>query len=106
MSQGRRLRVHVRGEESALRAALAGLAGGGVNDLKVDPLGERTLQASLRIDDEAREQVSRAIVQAGLGLLDMQTVSSGLESVFLELSRARDSMRPADAPVAAQGGAS
>jgi hypothetical protein len=71
-----------------------------------------TLKASLRIDDAARDRVSRAVVQAGLGLLSMQATSTGLETIFLELSGSASipptgaSSPSAAGAVAAAGGAS
>jgi hypothetical protein len=49
----------------------------------------------VQVEDAAREEVSRAIVQAGLGLLAMQGESSGLEAVFLQLSNSEATRRPA-----------
>jgi hypothetical protein len=46
----------------------------------------QVLHAQLEVPDSAREQVSRAIVEAGLGLLAMHEHSTGLEAVFLQLS--------------------
>ena len=39
-----------------------------------------------KLSDAQREAISRAIVQAGLGLLAMYTEATGLESLFLQLS--------------------
>ena len=40
----------------------------------------------MRAPEDAREEISRAVVSAGLGLLRMEPVSTGLEAVFLKLS--------------------
>lgn len=85
MHAGRRLQLEVRGDEAKLRAALASV--NGTADLQVQSISEGVLRATAAIDDAARGNVSRAIVGAGLDLLQMQMVSTGLESVFLELSR-------------------
>jgi ABC-2 type transport system ATP-binding protein len=89
MHAGRRLQVEVRGDEAKLRAALAGVHG--VSDVQAQALADGVLRATARVDDAARAEVSRAIVGAGLDLMQMQTMSTGLESVFLELSRAQAS---------------
>jgi hypothetical protein len=52
----------------------------------VTPHSDTIVRANIEIDDAAREQVSRAIFEAGLGLLSMQGQSTGLEAVFLQLS--------------------
>lgn len=97
LSRSRRLELEVRGDETALRAALAQLTE--VSDIAVVRSPAGTLQVKLRADDTQRERVSRAVVQAGLGLLSMHGSSTGLESIFLELSGARDSLRAeADKP--------
>ncbi len=106
LSRGRRLELEVSGAEPALRSALAAVPG--VADVKVERRPGGLLKATLSVDDAARERVSRAVVQAGLGLLGMQGVATGLESIFLELSGA--SLAPPHAPKpepqAVQGAAS
>jgi len=87
LSRGRALVLEVRGEESALRAALAGVADGAAVELTRTAHG--TLQAKLRVDDSVRERVSAAIVSSGLGLLAMQTATTDLEAIFLEVSGSR-----------------
>jgi ABC-2 type transport system ATP-binding protein len=87
LSSGRALELEVRGEEQALRSALAPLAD--ASALAVERGEHGTLRATLRIDDGKREQVSAAVVRGGLGLLSMQTATTDLEAIFLELSGAR-----------------
>lgn len=84
LSQERQLQLEVVGEETSLRRALARVSE--VSKLVVEHLGDGRLRVMVRVDDAAREKVSRAIVQADLGLLSMETLSSGLEGIFLELS--------------------
>ncbi|MGD8858766.1 MAG: ABC transporter ATP-binding protein [Myxococcales bacterium] len=81
---GAGLRLRLRGAADAARAALQAVSG--VVGLQVKPLRDGLLEVSLRVPDDAREQVSRAVVDAGLGLLEMQQVTTGLEEVFLKLS--------------------
>lgn len=85
MQAGRRLELEVKGDEAKLRAALGSVRG--ADDVQVQRKPEGTLRATVRVDDAARPEVSRAVVGAGLDLLQMQTLSTGLEAVFLELSR-------------------
>ena len=80
----RSLELEVRGGAEALTAALAPIPA--VRKLHVTPHGEGVVRAQIELEDAAREQVSRAIVEAGLGLLSMHGQSTGLEAVFLQLS--------------------
>jgi len=86
LSAGRTLELEVRGSAEALKGALAPLQA--VRKLHVTPGANQLLRVQLEVDDNAREEVSRAIVGAGLGLLAMQSQSTGLEAVFLQLSAA------------------
>jgi ABC-2 type transport system ATP-binding protein len=88
LSQERQLELEVIGEEAALRRALARVSE--VSRLIIDRTPQNTLRVTVRVDDAAREKVSRAIVQADLGLLRMESVSSGLEGIFLQLSGAAE----------------
>jgi ABC-2 type transport system ATP-binding protein len=90
LSRGRGLELEVRGEEAALRSALAAVPG--IEELRVERTAEGTLKAKLRAVSVDRERVSRSVVQAGLGLLAMQATTTGLEAIFLALSGARGSM--------------
>ncbi|HEY2734950.1 MAG TPA: ABC transporter ATP-binding protein [Polyangiales bacterium] len=96
----RMLHVEVRGSADGLKSALAPIQE--VRKLQIEPGADGLVRAILQVDDGAREQVSRAIVQANLGLLSMQIESTGLEAVFLQLSsgNAARSGAPA-APIAA-----
>jgi ABC-2 type transport system ATP-binding protein len=91
----RSLQLEVRGSAEALKAALAPVTA--VQKLTLETLPDSLVRASLQVDDTAREQVSRAVVQAGLGLLSMHSESTGLEAVFLQLSSA-DGAKPASSP--------
>jgi ABC-2 type transport system ATP-binding protein len=103
LSEGRRLQLHVRGEEAHVRELLVGLDG--VRGVGVEALDPGTVRATLQLEDDAPERVSRAVVEAGFGLLGMQQVSTGLENVFLQLSDARASLLPsADAQSLTQEG--
>jgi ABC-2 type transport system ATP-binding protein len=86
---GTTLELEVRGTPDALKAALSPLRG--VRKLQIVQARDSVLRAHVQIDDVAREQVSRAVVEAGLGLLGMHAQSTGLEAVFLQLSAANAS---------------
>jgi ABC-2 type transport system ATP-binding protein len=92
LSRGRRLELEVAGDETALRAALAPITE--ATELRIERTAHGSLKATLRVDDAARDKVSRAVVQAGLGLLGMQALSTGLEAIFLELSGAPAASQP------------
>jgi ABC-2 type transport system ATP-binding protein len=90
----RSLEIEVRGNAELLTAALAPIPA--VHKLHVVPHNDSIVRAFVEVDDAAREQVSRAIFEAGLGLLSMQGQSTGLEAVFLQLSNSAGvSGRPA-----------
>jgi gliding motility-associated transport system ATP-binding protein len=82
----RTLQLEVRGTGDALKSALSGVAGAKV--LSIEPDGSDSVKASLQVEDAQRENVSRAVVQAGLGLVAMYTESTGLEALFLQLQSA------------------
>lgn len=79
------LELEVRGSEEATRTALATVAE--VSDVNITPGDGDLLHVKLLVADSAREQVSRALVQADLGLLAMRPLATGLEGVFVSLSR-------------------
>jgi ABC-2 type transport system ATP-binding protein len=97
LTHGQRLELEVSGDEAVLRKALSLVAE--ASELSVERSPNGNLKASLRIDGEVRTKVSRSVVQAGLGLLSMQTQSTGLEAIFLELSGARSQGRPPAGPL-------
>lgn len=89
------LELEVRGSESEVVAALGALPE--VSDVKVTAAGDAGIvYVELRVADSARESVSRVLVQAGLGLLAMRPLATGLEGVFVSLSRGQsiDSAQP------------
>jgi ABC-2 type transport system ATP-binding protein len=98
LTRGQRLELEIKGDEAAARKALAQVPE--ASELTFERQVHGNLKLTLRLDGEVRDKVSRAVVQAGLGLLGMQTVSSGLEAIFLELSGAASarSLPPAPPP--------
>ncbi len=81
---GGRLELEITGSEDDVRAALAALPG--VSDLALQS-HDGVVRVGLDLDGPAsgRAAVSRAVVNAGLDLLEMRRLTSGLESVFLGL---------------------
>jgi ABC-2 type transport system ATP-binding protein len=79
------LELEVRGSEETILAALGALPE--VSEVKVTVGDHGALKVQLLVSDSARENVSRALVNAGLGLLAMRPLATGLEGVFVSLSR-------------------
>jgi ABC-2 type transport system ATP-binding protein len=82
----RGLEIEVRGDEIALRNALSSLSQVTLTNLSIEKSENGTLLARMRVPDSAREAISRAVVNAGLGLLSMKAETTGLESIFIRLS--------------------
>lgn len=78
---GGTLEIEVRAEEGALRAALSTL----VTSLEITGTHAGLLHARVQTSEERRAEISAALVHAGLGLLEIRRVTSGLESVFLRM---------------------
>lgn len=90
------IELDVRGEEVAVREALEGLVGASV--LAAVPAGA-LLRVRVSTESELREEVARRLVEKGLGLRGMRTLSSGLENIFVRLSKeAERNAGAADAP--------
>lgn len=66
------------------KEALSGIEA--IEDISVTPQGE-ILEVRIRLSTDAREAVAKALVEAGFGLLGLRRVSTGLERIFVELSR-------------------
>jgi len=75
----------VRGEEIALRSAIEPL--GDVEVVSVAPLEDGVVRVRLRAATDRREDIARAVVGAELGLVSLSRVSTGLEGIFVSLSR-------------------
>ena len=82
----------VRGGAEALREAIEAIEGAQV--LGIVPAHatyrdapEGALRAEVRATRDVREEVAKAVVSAGLGLLSMTRLSTGLENIFVKLSR-------------------
>lgn len=81
-----RFELTVRGERAKAEAALGSVEG--VSQVELVAFEEDIARLRLRADGEAaREGAVRALVQAGLGVQRFVEAESGLESVFLRLTR-------------------
>ena len=79
------IQLMVRGDREAVEAALFAVPG--VDELAVDETGEGVVRAVVTTrSPELREELSRAVIAAGLGLLEVQARTLSLEDVFLQLT--------------------
>ena len=85
---GRALELEVRGTGEEVTAALANLEG-----LSVQVMSEDAGIATLRVkqDEDQREHIASALVQAGLGLRRLDEADGDLEKVFLGLTAGGES---------------
>ena len=79
------LELEVRGSQDAITQALAAVPE--VSDVKITVDDRGIAHVQLRVSEAAHESVSRVLVHAGLGLLSMRPLATGLEGVFVSLSR-------------------
>ena len=84
---GRRLMLHVRGEEAAVVALVKGIAG--VSRQEVLHRSGEEVRLLVQSDGDLREQLSAAVIKAGFGLLSLMPAELELESTFLQLTSAR-----------------
>ena len=84
-AEGVSVEAIVRGEETALRGAIEPL--GDVEVVSVAPLEDGVIRVRLRAATDRREDIARAVVGAELGLVSLTRVSTGLEGIFVSLSR-------------------
>ncbi len=91
---GRRVQVEVRGDETAVRRALAGVEA--VRDVETAPAGDGLVQADVSMETDAREAVVAALVGAGLGVRRVEEGTHELERIFLRLT-AEEAAEPSQA---------
>jgi ABC-2 type transport system ATP-binding protein len=84
-----RLRLLVRGGRAAVETALGSVPGATV--VLAPGSAADVWVAHVQLPEDAREQVSRAVVQAGLGLLELRAESDELERLMVELLDGRGS---------------
>lgn len=74
-----------------------------IDEVRVSPRDDGTLEVRVHARDDVRERASRALVEAGMGLLSLRRGSTGLERIFVELSREHRRRRAGEAgPPAAE----
>lgn len=95
------LELLVRGDEAGVRQSLDGVRG--VSEVTVTP-EEGLLRVRVRAESDVREEAAKAVVAADMGLLGLARVSTGLENIFVRLSRGEGT--GPEAPVQTNGGAS
>jgi ABC-2 type transport system ATP-binding protein len=84
---GERLRLLVKAEESALRAALGGVDG--VKEIAVTPVGtEGQLSAVVDLEPgrDVRSQIAARVVGSGFELYELRSERMSLEEIFLQLT--------------------
>jgi ABC-2 type transport system ATP-binding protein len=79
-----RLAVQVRGEREAVRKALEGVEG--ISSFKVTGEKDDVIVLEVRTGEDIRAELSRALVQGDLGLLELSRQADKLESIFLNLT--------------------
>jgi len=92
LGSGKRHEVElvVRGEAAAVEETVRGVAG--VDDVTVTAEGEDALRVvATTTATDLRETLSRAVILAGFGLLEVQERTLSLEDVFLQLTSAEGS---------------
>ncbi len=83
----RRLHLQVRGAEAEVIAAVEGVSG--VSSCQVMHGGE-VVHLQVTTETDVREELSKAVVGGGFGLLSQMPAEPELESIFLQLTSGRD----------------
>ena len=83
LGRRQRLRLLVRGTQDAVAHALGSVPG--VRDVRCTLEQPGRVRVELNAEPEVREALSRAIVQGGLGLLELRAEGHGLEDLFMQL---------------------
>lgn len=89
MGRGTRLALTVRGEEAKVREVLD--AHTGVVGFEVSGAGDQDLAVKLQMTEDVREDLIRALVEAGVGIRRVDEGEAELEQVFLGLTREDES---------------
>lgn len=77
--------IEVRGEVAKLHEFVSSLEG--VKQQEIHSTGEHTLRLHLVTQRDVREALSKGLVEAGFGLLSLHPLATGLERIFVNLSR-------------------
>lgn len=84
----RRVRVQVRGERQRVKDVLAKVTG--VSGVEILGEAEGVVEAELDSATDIREEAARAVIGAGLGLLQLSRKEMDLEGVFLRLTGSQE----------------
>ncbi len=102
--EGARVVVTTRGQRDQAHRLLLGVRGvRGVETLPQTEAGDSVATFQVDADRDVREDVARALVQGGVGVLEMSRSERELESIFLRLAKPRV-VTVAQAPAVAQAG--
>lgn len=80
---GARVELQLKGEQSQAHTALAKVQGASI--AKIDEVGG-VLRVVVQVPQEKITEVSKAVVESGLGLVGLRQLSSDLESIFMKMS--------------------
>lgn len=95
----RRIRVQVRADQlRPLQECLQALPG----VLQVQPQGDGTLEIHTQAEVDLRPQIAREVINAGYDLLELHTVTLGLEDIFLQLIQQEEEDTPSSPSDASQ----
>ncbi len=89
LTGAQRARLRVRGDIEDVRPLIANMEG--VQDVKV--LDDGALEFQFAPASDIRPAVAKAVVQAGLDLLELSPIGMSLEEIFLELTRGETVVR-------------
>lgn len=82
------IELEVRGSADQLKNALQTVEG--VHHIRIENETQDVTCAAIELTSDAREDLSKAIVQAGLGLRSLQRRQAELENIFLQLTKTKD----------------
>ena len=87
-SAGNQVELLVRGSADAVKQVVGRVPNAGQPEIEqIDGL----LRVRLALPEEQRETLSRAVIQANLGLLGLRTLSNDLEAIFVHMSQQQSS---------------
>lgn len=81
------VRLALRGDEATCRRVVERVGTGEVTSSRQGEDGLLRMEVRMGGDPSAREALARGLVEAGIGLAEMSVAGSGLEDVFLALTR-------------------
>ncbi len=85
--------LEVRGDESKVKEIVKGISG--VSHVEVAKVDGGHVWLRVRSAGEIREELAKALVQNGMGVLGLKQVAGGLEKIFVELNQHHESTQQA-----------